>query len=77
MCCQQCPETDRNKHNRRAFLDREGPRREEWVGEVAVCVSLLTSLIPFLLLVFPDSSVREGPSLVCFLAACAVNLALQ
>lgn len=59
------------------FLTGKVPGAEEWVEEVAVYVSPLTSLIPFLLLLFPDSSVIEGPSLVCFLAACAVNLALQ
>lgn len=53
MCCQQCPETDRNKHNRRAFLDREGPRSRRMGGRGGrLCVSahfphpLSPSLVP-------------------------------
>lgn len=59
MCCQRRPEGGGSSTAEELFLTGEVPGAEEWLEEVAVYVSLFISLIPFLLLLPPNTSVLE------------------
>uniref|UniRef100_A0A8C0Q9D9 Aquaporin 8 n=1 Tax=Canis lupus familiaris TaxID=9615 RepID=A0A8C0Q9D9_CANLF len=69
--CQPCPA-------QAFFPDGEAPMSRRAVGR-GCCVCMSSFLPPpfFLLLLAPDSSVTEGPSVLGFLASCTASLALQ